>query len=73
MQVECPITGAWENWTQRIFKQLTFASETKFGESRRFGNMRPGLNPFSFSSPHFFVQRSQHPALPGESLCRIIV
>jgi hypothetical protein len=51
MQVECPSTEAWENWTKRIFKHLTFASETKFAEPRRFGNMRPGLNPFSFSSP----------------------
>jgi len=55
MQVECPSAGARGIGTERIFKHLTFAWEIKIAELRRFGNKRPALNPFPFSSPAVFL------------------
>jgi hypothetical protein len=36
--------------TERIFKHFSFARETNNAELRFFGNKRPALNPFPFSS-----------------------
>jgi thiol-disulfide isomerase/thioredoxin len=49
MQVECPSEGAGRpsdgTHYQALNRRKWGASETKIGETRRFGNSRPGLNP----------------------------